>query len=594
MSVMAYQAPLKIAQVIRDIDSKKFFLPSIQREFVWDTEQIEKLFDSIMRNYPINSFLFWKVDKANTGKFKFYEFLRDYHQKDNRHNPKASLNGSDDITAILDGQQRMTSLYIGLKGTYAYKTLHKRWDNPQAYPKRKLYLNLLEPAMDRADFKYDFSFLTDNEVQEDHEYVDENGKRRYYWFPVCEILNISEASEVNQYLIKNKLNSLRDENQALFANKALFTLYEAIHIKGTLSYYLEETQKLDKVLNIFIRVNSGGTPLSYSDLLLSFATAQWEKRDAREEINTAVDEMNDIGRGFNISKDLLLKASLVLTDRPDIRFKADNFDSNNMRVIENKWDDIATSMRLAIELVASYGFSRDNLTTNNPFIPIAYYISCIGNPENFVNSNKFQKDRLKIKKWFIAAILRRVFSYSSSDSVLKQMCDVIKESHNDGFPIDALYEKAHKNNRDLTFDEDGIQDLLSTKYGSGDTLMIMSILYPWADMKNNFHIDHVHPKSMFSSKKLKKYKIPKDELEFYTTNYNFLGNLQLLEAIPNEEKKATPFEDWMNHNYSNKEKRTEYMKKNYIPDVDFAFSNFVEFFEERKKLIVEVLRKELM
>lgn len=146
---MAYQTPLTVGQAIRDIDAKKYFLPSIQREFVWDTEQIEKLFDSLMRDYPINSFLFWRVNKENTKKFKFYEFLRDYHQKNQKYNPKASMNGSDDITAVLDGQQRLTSLYIGLKGTYAKKIIHKRWNDPKAYPKRKLYLNLLNPAIDR-------------------------------------------------------------------------------------------------------------------------------------------------------------------------------------------------------------------------------------------------------------------------------------------------------------------------------------------------------------------------------------------------------------------------------------------------------------
>lgn len=107
---MSYQTALTINRVIKDIDAKKYLLPSIQREFVWDTEQIEKLFDSLMMDYPINSFLFWKVSKENTKEFKFYEFLRDYHQRENRHNPKANLNGTDDIIAILDGQQRMTSL----------------------------------------------------------------------------------------------------------------------------------------------------------------------------------------------------------------------------------------------------------------------------------------------------------------------------------------------------------------------------------------------------------------------------------------------------------------------------------------------------
>lgn len=589
---MSYQTPLKIAQVIRDIDAKKYFLPSIQREFVWSTEQIEKLFDSIMRDYPINSFLFWKVEKKNTGKFKFYEFLRDYHQKDNRHNPKASLNGSDDITAILDGQQRMTSLYIGLKGTYAYKILHKRWDNPQAYPKRKLYLNLLEPAQDRDDFKYDFLFLTDEEVKEDNAFVGEDGKRHYFWFPVGEILNITKSNEVNKYLIKNKLNSLEDEEQALFANDALFTLYEAIHLKEVISYYLEETQELDKVLNIFIRVNSGGTPLSYSDLLLSFATAQWEEKDAREEINSAVDEINDIGRGFNISKDLLLKAGLVICDRPDIRFKADNFDKKNMQIIEKEWDNIATSMRLAVELVASFGFNRDNLTSNNPFIPIAYYINKIGNPENFAESNKFSKDRKNIKKFFIATILKRLFSFSSSDTILKQICDIIKGNH-DEFPLETIYAKLGKNNKNLSFDGDDINDLLASKYGAGDTLMVMSVLYPWADLKNNFHVDHIHPKTMFTRKKLMKAGVSEEDMEFCMTNYNYLGNLQLLESTPNEEKKAKPFEEWIDEHFDSDDQRRDYMKKNFIPDVDFSLSNFEEFFEEREKLLVKALEKVL-
>lgn len=53
---MAYQTALTIESVIKDIDAKKYLLPSIQREFVWSTKQIEKLFDSLMMDYPINAF----------------------------------------------------------------------------------------------------------------------------------------------------------------------------------------------------------------------------------------------------------------------------------------------------------------------------------------------------------------------------------------------------------------------------------------------------------------------------------------------------------------------------------------------------------
>lgn len=240
---MAYQTALTIESVIKDIDAKKYLLPSIQREFVWSTKQIEKLFDSLMMDYPINAFLFWKVPKDKAKEFSFYEFLRDYHQRTGRHNPKANISGSDDITAILDGQQRMTSLYIGLKGSYAYKTSHKRWDNPQAYPARKLYLNVLSESED-SDLTYDFRFLTASEVKNMNEQKDPTGNPVYFWYLVGDILDIKEEFEINNILFDNNLNMLP---QAKFANKALFKLFTVIRRNQTISYYLEESTELDKV-----------------------------------------------------------------------------------------------------------------------------------------------------------------------------------------------------------------------------------------------------------------------------------------------------------------------------------------------------------
>ena len=589
---MAYQTPLTISNVIRDIDAKKYLLPSIQREFVWSTRQIEKLFDSLMMDYPINSFLFWKVPREKTGEFKFYEFLRDYHQQNQRHNPKASLGGFDDIIAILDGQQRMTSLYIGLKGTYAYKLSYKRWDNPLAYPKRRLYLNLLQPANGRDDLHYDFRFLTDEEVKEGNENRDENDHKTAFWFPVGDILDIREEFAVNNYLIKRGLNSLPNQEQALFANESMFKLFSAIHRKGTIVPYLEESTELDKVLNIFIRVNSGGTPLSYSDLLLSFATAQWEDMDARESINACVDELNSIGRGFNISKDLVLKSCLVLCDFPDVSFKVDNFNRTNMLRIEEHWDEITAAMRLAFSLVASFGFNRENITSNNALIPIAYYILQKGNPANFVESAKYSEDRKMIRKWFVSAILLRVFSFNP-DGVLRPMREIIQDSH-DLFPLEQIQARFRGTNRDVTFTEDSINNLLWTKYGSGDALIVLSVLYPWANLRNNFHIDHIFPKSRFTVKRLQRRGVPNESVDFYMDNVNYLGNLQLLEELPNKEKSSKEFEEWLTENFPDVDGRKDYARKHYIPDVRLDFTNFEEFFGEREKLILAKLRKELM
>ncbi len=124
---MSFKTPITIKEAVQNIDKGEYFLPAIQREFVWKTTQIEKLFDSIMRDYPISSFLFWKVDTQNLNSYQFYKFIDEYHEKDSKHNKKVNFNGrASGITAILDGQQRLTSLYIGLKGSYASKRLGVR------------------------------------------------------------------------------------------------------------------------------------------------------------------------------------------------------------------------------------------------------------------------------------------------------------------------------------------------------------------------------------------------------------------------------------------------------------------------------------
>lgn len=585
---MAYQTALTIESVIKDIDAKKYLLPSIQREFVWSTKQIEKLFDSLMMDYPINAFLFWKVSKEKAKEFSFYEFLRDYHQRTGRHNPKANISGSDDIIAILDGQQRMTSLYIGLKGSYAYKISHKRWDNPQAYPVRKLYLNVLAES-EAPDLTYDFRFLTSSEVKSMNEQRDALGSPVYFWYLVGDILDVKEEFEINNILFDNNLNILP---QAKFANKALFKLFTVIRRNQTISYYLEESTELDKVLNIFIRVNSGGTTLSYSDLLLSFATAQWQKKDAREELNTFMDEVNMIGRGFNIGKDIILKACLVLCGFSDISFKVDNFNRSNMLVIEKNWDELTNAFRMAVELISSFGYSRENITSNNLIIPIAYYIKSINSPANFVASSVYAEDRRLIKKWFIASLLNRVFSFMP-DGLLKPV-RIIIDNNPGKFPFDKIADYFRGTNRDIFFTDDSIDNLLWTKYGSGDLLIVLSVLYPWADLKNNFHIDHIYPKSKFTTKKLIKRGIPEDKVSFYIENVNYLGNLQLLEATPNEEKNNKDFDEWLKEAFLNPDQLKAYKEKHYIPDVDLSFDNFEEFLGAREELIVAELKKELM
>jgi uncharacterized protein with ParB-like and HNH nuclease domain len=313
---MSYQTPITVKTALDRIHRHEYVLPAIQREFVWRPEQICRLFDSLMRGYPVGSFLFWRVARENVRNYRFYGFVRDYHQRDNPRCPKLDVPPDQPVVAVLDGQQRLTALNIGLRGSYAMKEPRKWWDNPDAFPRKELYLNLLAEAPDNEEgLRYNFAFLTE-----------ERAKRRgetEFWFPVYKIREMSEPEQIFAYIVDNGLSG----DRAVF--QILSRLHRTVHVSGVITSYEEESQDLEKVLNIFIRTNSGGTVLSYSDLLLSIATAQWERLDARSEIHLLVDDLNTTKEGFNFSKDFVLKAGLMLCDIASVGFKVENFNQQH-------------------------------------------------------------------------------------------------------------------------------------------------------------------------------------------------------------------------------------------------------------------------
>lgn len=580
---MAFQTPLTISEVINNIHRKKYVLPAIQREFVWGTNQIEQLFDSLMQGYPVGSFLFWHVEKENSQVFQFYEFIRNYHELKNHHNPTASIDGMEDLVAILDGQQRLTSMYIGLKGSFANKIPRLRRNNPAAYPERFLYLDLLAPS-EEFDVIYNFRFLKEDEAAAQTE------EKTAYWFKLSDILTFKQFMDVNTYLLQNGLLSLPSE-QSTFANETLFKLFEAIHQTPSVNYYLEKDQALEKVLNIFIRVNSGGTKLSYSDLLLSIATAQWKNKDARKEITEFVDDINQIGDGFHFNKDFVLKSCLVLADFNDIAFKVDNFNASTMQKIEDEWEEIKEAIRLAVELVASFGYSESNLTSNNALIPIAYYLNQLERPQNYAISKAYEADRAILKKWFVIALLKRVFS-GSPDNVLRPLRRVIKE-HPGSFPLAEIIETFKGTTKTFTFDQDELNNLLNYQYGQSHTFSVLSVLYPTLDFRNKFHLDHIFAKSLFTRKALLNLGIAEDELETYMDKVNSLGNLQLLEGVPNIEKSNKPFIKWVHEAFPTEQERQDYAGKHYIPQVDVEMKAFPEFIEQREKILIQAFKEML-
>ena len=118
------------------------FIPAIQRPYVWEPEQIVKLFDSLMRGYPINSFLFWELQPGNFEDWDIYQFVNRFKQG-NIHNDSAKAIADQPIVLVLDGQQRLTSLLIGLLGSYTMRAKNARKSSATSWFEDALYLDLL-------------------------------------------------------------------------------------------------------------------------------------------------------------------------------------------------------------------------------------------------------------------------------------------------------------------------------------------------------------------------------------------------------------------------------------------------------------------
>ena len=383
-----------IKEVLRCIEKNEYVLPAIQREFVWGPDKICALFDSLMQGYPFGEFLFWNIDAGHSAEYKYYGLVVDYHQRDDPHCPEAHIMPGRPITAVLDGQQRLTAFNIGLRGSMAVKRPYKRWNSPDAFPRRVLALDLLasnEP--DEEGNRYIFEFIEEDRI---------GHKNERLWFKVSDILTMQSGPPMLKWLTEHKLG----DTELNLAFERLDRLYQAVHNDQTVCYYEEKNQDIEHVLNIFIRRNSGGTVLSYSDLLLSIATSQWEELDARKEVHQLVDDLNRIGPGLGLTKDFVLKAGLMLTDIASVGFQVRNFTRANMAVLEKNWSQISSALVETVQLVAAFGFDSNSIRANSALLPIAYYIYQLGAPSDFDVHSRFQEDRRAIRGWLIRSILK--------------------------------------------------------------------------------------------------------------------------------------------------------------------------------------------
>jgi len=457
---MSYKK-ISVRQVIADIDQNKIYLPALQRKFVWEKLQIELLFDSLMRNYPFGTFLFWRLQRQKAESYVFYDFLKEYDQRNPYNRRKTGTFLHADITGVLDGQQRLSSMYIGLMGTHTEKAPYKRSTNPNAYEKMSLYLNILSlPYIIDSDDKleiledrnFEFRFLTEAGASSGvgrKAAVEEGSPSReeaMFWMKVGDVLSWDDDPEFDRLISGFSEISRTPGQRAAFLHpqqqriirRGLDTLHKRIHKDELINFFEVAKDDLEDILKIFVRVNSGGTVLSKTDLLFSTIVATWD--DGRELIETLLKTINDKGDKFNFSNEYLMRCCLVLIDGP-VFYKVNSFKAENVQKIRDEWPRIADAISKTVDLLVEFGFSDSLLTSQNATIIIAYYLYKGGDQSNV------SKDG--IRRYLIHALLNGVYGSAQEQVILTlrkalregtatELIDVSKPSTGRRFSFDKL------------------------------------------------------------------------------------------------------------------------------------------------------------
>lgn len=588
---MGYQSRT-INQVLPEIN-ESIFLPAIQREFVWDTDQIVQLFDSVLREYPIGSFIFWNLNGDFAKSQIKYEFVQNHIEDSiypddfddvNYRNPKVKdhVPIPNNISLVVDGQQRLSSFYIGLKGTYVEKQKYRQRKNPDSWNRKQLHLNLLSnpdvQTEDHLKLRYEFEFKKLDPPQNSDE----------YWFRVGDILDINTLdkamTEAND--IAAELDGITDAQDG-YIIKNLNTLYNAVHSRDIINYYEEGKQDNERILDIFVRANEAGTQLSKSEILLSIATSYWaadedKPIDAKEEINTFVRDLNReyVDEGFDFGSDFVLKSLLVVADL-SAEYRIRSFTHENLSLMKNIWKggEVEAAIRSAVDLISEFGLTGRSLTSRNALIPIVYYYYANGNPNLTTDSEIGVEVRPRILRWLCSALLNSNFN-SRPDQIIEDAREAIKKADKREFPLERIQRQIRARGKAVGFSEEILEDLFEdTDYNSTKIYLLLSILYyPEPALDESYQVDHIFPKDILEKDTLiTDYGFDPETAERYESLRNHVANLQLIED--NQTKGTEPFNEWITT------RSDRYYDRHHIPTEErlYELENFPEFIETRKE-----------
>ena len=556
-----------IRTIIEQIHNNEIILPALQREYVWKRRDIENLFDSLMQDYPINTMMFWYVSDIKNENLEFYKFLSSNYQEGITINEPYNTKVKERKTVVIDGQQRLTSLYIGIYGSYKTEKLQN-----ETY----LYLNLdgslkidndEEEGVINTDKKYNFKFLK-------QDVVDSFIKQGQHWVKVGNVYD--EDFKQSKFLVDN---GLIDNDWASKTLEKLHGLFDKD--KNILNYYPVVKDKLQDVLDIFVRTNNGGRKLTKGDLLLSMITVNW----ASSNNENARDYVQGILKDCiykRVDKDWVLSCILYILEK-GCKLSVEQFDNKTSKDIYKNKDAIKKAIDATFTLVRRFGMHENGLSTKLALLPIAYFFY---HQPKLVNEVKkgwhngkellFNEGIYKdMRTWLFTAIATNLFRAGTNETLEKLLKIQIKNKNKDLFPFNEIV-----NELKISISDEKLEEMMATE--KKVAFPLLNIIYSdnsyfiqYLKMKEDFDVDHIHPQSKFN----------KDNND---NRFDTIPNLQLLVGEQNKSKNDLGFEKWW-ESIPNDEKKKYLFPENFNPSPDA----FDDFFVKRKVMLKEILAEKL-
>ena len=554
---------LSIWEATEKIKNGKFIIPAFQRQFVWNMEQIEKLWDSILLDYPISNFLFWHVDDSNTTwDTYFMSFLervtfnsRLQADADNNNYSLSNIDTRYNDTAILDGQQRLTALYISLFGDLYIRPKNSRKSYGGGII-AKLFIELNKNKISFDDEEY-------NSKKFDIKFSTKVGMVSPTCFEIRKILDLKDMSDEDRSLYIEKAISKVPEDSKNYARNILNSLYNKIFIEKLIRYTEIIDMKQDDALEMFVRFNSGGKQLKKSDITMSILEAYWPQ--ARQEFGKIlIDDFYGFGSDFIVRTALMLYGDVIKS----------TISKSIATDLMNNWGDFKKALHNLSSLLKELNIDIKRFINGwNVLLPIIYMI--------YYNPNEYKDYVDDIRAYIIRSIF---FSYFQSGTTAKlQQMKTNMNSFNGKITIDMLDQMV-----ELAVTRGKLDDLLSVEKGSrtaGEILYYLS--RHWLNNEYKYEQDHLHPYDRFNESKPLNVSI--ESWTRWKSLRNKLPNLQLLEGRSNGSKNDMPLIDY--YNQKNELQKEEFITNSFIPtNISLELSSFEEFYQARKQLLEDKIK----